>query len=83
MDPHRTELLFLDILKFIELPTSATKAMTLFAIYASGIDWGPRESFATVPPQVMAEFTDFAQQPKDVLLGLLRQGLSAIRGHLR
>lgn len=75
LDPHKTELLlFLDILMFIELPTgtAATKAMTLFMIYASGTDWG-RESFANVPPQIMAEFTDFAQAPKDVLLGLLRQ----------
>ena len=37
-----------DVLMFIELPTcAATRAMTLFMIYASGTDWG-RDSFALV-----------------------------------
>ena len=74
LNPHKTELLlFLDVLMFIELPTgAATKAMTLFMIYASGTDWG-RESFANLPPQILVEFADFAQAPKDVLLALLRQ----------
>ena len=75
LNPHKTELLlFLDVLMFIELPTgAATRAMTLFMIYASGTDWG-RESFANVPTQILAEFSDFAQAPRDALLGLLRQG---------
>jgi hypothetical protein len=75
LNPHKAELLlFLDILMFIEIPTgAATKAMTLFLIYASGTDWG-RESFANLPPEILAEFADFAQAPKDVLHGLIRQG---------